>query len=405
MSNSKLTSVEKMKFYNRIRFKIAFGFLIVTLIPATIIGFYADHVSTATLLTQEYNNQKDLISSLDNSIKSFLGSTEDDVLFLSQSHPMQRYLSEKSNDSYNDDIEQLKKNIAQEFLAFSKQRKIYYQIRYLDENGQEIVRIDSNKRNSHIVRSRKLQNKGDRGYFKKSVDIALGDVFVSRLDLNREHGKVEMPHKPVIRYATPVQYTSGLNQGKSAGIIITNVAASVFLNQIEDTALVDSNGFYMTGVKQDKLWGSNQDLNSNENFISDHKEISERIFGVQSGQFNDKDSAYIFTRVNVPGASYNWYLIAQKPMGTILASVKDFRITFLSILTASIFIALLIAWIVDSRITRPIEDLTDMADKVSKGQLMIKVDVSDKGEIGELAHAFERMRVSMVKAFERMKKR
>ncbi len=391
-----------MKFYNRIRFKIALGFLIVTLIPATIIGFYANYVSTNTLLAQEYNNQKELVRTLNNSIESFLGSAEDDVLFLSLSTPMQTYLAQSTS---SNNKKQLKKDIAKEFYAFARQRKIYYQIRYLDENGQEIVRIDSNKRNSHIVREKKLQNKGDRGYFKNSVGLAVGDMFVSKLDLNREHGKVEVPHKPVIRYATPVQYTSGPHKGDSAGIIITNVAASVFLDKIADTALVDNNGFYMAGVNKDKLWGSKQDLGSNENFKTDHANIKDQIFGLKSGQIDDGEYAYIFSQVKIPGATYEWYLIAKKSMDKILASVNEFQITFLSILAASIFIALLIAWIVDSRITRPIENLTEMANKVSKGQIMIKIDVSDKGEIGELAHAFERMRVSMVKAFERMKKR
>ena len=390
-----------MKFYNRIRFKIALGFLIVTLIPAIIIGFYANYVSSNTLLAQEYNNQKELIRTLNHSIESFLASAEDDVLFLSQSSPMNRYLANQTGDN----LKLLKEELANEFLAFSEQRKIYYQIRYLDENGQEIVRIDSNKRNSYIIPQRKLQNKANRGYFKNSIRLSVGNVFVSKLDLNREHGQVEVPHKPVIRYATTVEYSSGQKKGEIAGIIITNVAASVFLDEIDEIALIDKDGFYMAGIQENKRWGGKYDLDSKQNFNTDHTVISKQIFGNKSGQINDDESVYIFSKVKVPGASYEWYLVAQKSMDVILASVKDFQVTFALILLASIFVALLIAWIVDSRITRPIEDLTEMANKVSKGQIMIKIHTDDKGEIGELARAFERMRISMVKAFDRMKKR
>ncbi|MCK5697057.1 MAG: HAMP domain-containing protein [Gammaproteobacteria bacterium] len=390
-----------MKFYNRIRFKIALGFLIVTLIPAIIIGFYANYVSSNTLLAQEYNNQKELIRTLNHSIESFLASAEDDVLFLSQSSPMNRYLANQTGDN----LKLLKEELANEFLAFSEQRKIYYQIRYLDENGQEIVRIDSNKRNSYIIPQRKLQNKANRGYFKNSIRLSVGNVFVSKLDLNREHGQVEVPHKPVIRYATTVEYSSGQKKGEIAGIIITNVAASVFLDEIDEIALIDKDGFYMAGIQENKRWGGKHDLDSKQNFNTDHTVISKQIFGNKSGQINDDESVYIFSKVKVPGASYEWYLVAQKSMDVILASVKDFQVTFALILLASIFVALLIAWIVDSRITRPIEDLTEMANKVSKGQIMIKIHTDDKGEIGELARAFERMRISMVKAFDRMKER
>jgi HAMP domain-containing protein len=396
-----------MKFYNRIRFKIALGFLIVTLIPASIIGFYANYVASNSLLTQEYNNKKELVRNLNHSVESFLGSAEDDVLFLSQSTPMQQYLNQKSIKSVDqtEKLEVLKKQLANEFLAFAQQRRIYYQIRYLDENGQEIVRIDSNKRNTHIVRERKLQNKSTRGYFTNSYELAVGDVYVSSLDLNREHGRIEKPYKPVIRYATPIKYSFGEHSGKPAGIIITNISAAVFLDKIETVALVNNDGFYMAGKADIDLWGGPLDLDTKKSFKADQSVISGEIFGHKSGQLSDSESVYIFSQVNIPGASYKWYLISQDSLSHILTSVVEFRITFISILAASVFIALLIAWIVDSRITRPIEELTKIADKVSKGQITTKVDISDSGEIGELARAFERMRISMVKAFERMKKR
>ncbi len=41
-------------------------------------------------------------------------------------------------------------------------------------------------------------------YFKDSIGLEKDQIFVSALDLNVENGKVEIPHKPMIRFATPV---------------------------------------------------------------------------------------------------------------------------------------------------------------------------------------------------------
>ena len=63
------------------------------------------------------------------------------------------------------------------------------------------------------------------------------------------------------------------------------------------------------------------------------------------------------------------------------------------------------AWVLSARITRPIEHLTHIAHAISQGELINnRVDIQDKGEIGQLAQAFERMRVSMIKSFERLRK-
>ena len=51
------------------------------------------------------------------------------------------------------------------------------------------------------------------------MSARLGRVFVSPLDLNIERGEIEVPYKPVIRYATPVFD----KENKAKGIVITNV--------------------------------------------------------------------------------------------------------------------------------------------------------------------------------------
>lgn len=67
--------------------------------------------------------------------------------------------------------------------------------------------------------------------------------------------------------------------------------------------------------------------------------------------------------------------------------------------------AALVVWIVTAkRITRPIVMLTDAAEKMSKGDLAIKIDTSSRDEIGALAKAIERMQTSLKLAMDRLRK-
>ncbi|MGM0501194.1 MAG: two-component system histidine kinase PnpS [Bacillota bacterium] len=58
---------------------------------------------------------------------------------------------------------------------------------------------------------------------------------------------------------------------------------------------------------------------------------------------------------------------------------------------AVIFISIILSWKFASNITDPIEDMTDIAEKISKGSLDQKMQVKSKDEIGLLARMFNRM--------------
>jgi len=201
-----------MKIYHRLRTKLIIMFSIVTLVPALITGIYAILVSSQTLRTQAVTTQTAQAQMLANNVTSFLSVVKGDLLFLSQSPIMNDYLNllyrevllshakpdellqfgleSKTLPDVQHALGQKRQNLEKEFLAFSRNRRIYYQIRYLDKTGQEMVRIDSNGLRSWIVEREKLQNKSDRYYFKNTMRSFDNRIFVSPLDLNRERGEI-----------------------------------------------------------------------------------------------------------------------------------------------------------------------------------------------------------------------
>jgi len=69
----------------------------------------------------------------------------------------------------------------------------------------------------------------------------------------------------------------------------------------------------------------------------------------------------------------------------------------------SLLIALVVSFVAAKMITDPVKNLTSVANKVSKGDMTEKVDVSSSDEIGDLADSFRRM-INAFKMMEAMSK-
>lgn len=121
-------------------------------------------------------------------------------------------------------------DVQQMFLAVISTEDNYDQIRYIDASGQERIRVNFNAGNPSVVSEQDLQYKGDRGYFKQTIALGGNETYVSPLDLNMEHGEVEIPYKPTIRIAIPVIDDGGINKG----LLVINYLAQDFLGNVAE---------------------------------------------------------------------------------------------------------------------------------------------------------------------------
>lgn len=79
---------------------------------------------------------------------------------------------------------------------------IYDQLRFIDLHGEEVLRFERIARDS--MAPKEPQNKIDRDYFKRGLDLERGQVYVSPIELNKENGVIEVPHRPVLRGVTQI---------------------------------------------------------------------------------------------------------------------------------------------------------------------------------------------------------
>lgn len=123
-----------------------------------------------------------------------------------------------------------REDLAGEFLTISQSKGIYDQVRYLDVEGQEVIRVNYNDGKQALVPDEDLQNKKGRYYFDDTFNLSRGEVFVSPLDLNIENGEIEQPLKPMIRVGEPVFDRAG----NKRGIVLLNYLAGNVLDDLDE---------------------------------------------------------------------------------------------------------------------------------------------------------------------------
>ncbi len=152
-----------------------------------------------------------------------------------------------------DDMQAL---IASLFMDITKTSQNIMQLRFIDSDGDEIIRIDRENVGTtpYEVQGEDLQNKKDRYYFQKIFLLDRGQYWYSKLDLNVEHGDVENPIKPVLRVGTPL-----FHGDKKIGILIVNIFMKEFLQTITNIDLyhvyiVDKDGYILVEPTHTQCW-------------------------------------------------------------------------------------------------------------------------------------------------------
>jgi PAS domain S-box-containing protein len=134
-------------------------------------------------------------------------------------------------------------------LAFVRSRPGYFQIRFIDATGHEVVDVEKSTGAPRITPKSELQDKSNRSYFTDTMRLEPGEVFVSRMDLNVERGVLEKPYKPVVRLATPIDDAAGQRRG----VVVLNAHGGRFLRAFEPNTneagvqrmIVDSEGYWL----------------------------------------------------------------------------------------------------------------------------------------------------------------
>lgn len=194
--------------------------------------------------------------------------------------------------------------LAARYQAFSSRKELYDQIRFLNGQGREIVRVDWNNGHPENVPANRLQDKSGRDYVSETLALAKGQLYVSPLDLNIEHGKVERPFKPVVRFGTPLYD----RHGHRRGLIVLNYRGEKLLGHLRKISatdpafsqlwLLNAAGYWMLGPDARDEWGFVLPGRADKRLAKRDPQAWNRINSTaREGQFLTDQGLYTFVTV------------------------------------------------------------------------------------------------------------
>jgi len=108
-----------------------------------------------------------------------------DASYLSEQDALRTYLTSDEPASLG--------HLQAEYVALARHRQFIAQLRFIDMNGREVVRVDRQGDTVALVPPEQLQNRADEPYTKETLKLDRGQTYVSELELNAEQGVIEQP--------------------------------------------------------------------------------------------------------------------------------------------------------------------------------------------------------------------
>ena len=217
--------------------------------------------------------------------------------------------AERVLDLLDEDTPRNRRRVGELFLSVL-QRKGYDQVRYIDAGGMEWARANLNLNQPSIVPPGELQNKADRYYVRETLALDRDGIYVSPLDLNYEHGFMEVPLKPTLRICTPVFD----RRGAKRGMLVINYLAKEALNTLgrEDadtghqTVLLAKDGYSLKSPDPNDEWGFILPARKQRNYVQRHPDVWEAMTRADKGAVHNKDGLFVFDAIRLEDQSEQW---------------------------------------------------------------------------------------------------
>ncbi len=217
-----------------------------------LVGVLVNRDYQKDILEQEKEDFRDELSLLALRLEMWLETVREDTRFLANTPPVEGIV--RTQGGRIDPLDGSSGHLWRErlktiFSVSLHTRPIYTQIRLIGvaDSGREIVRVNQHDGQVFVVPEEELQQKSHRPYMGATLRSAPGQIYLSKLDLNREHGQLDIPHMPVLRAATTIY------DGEEVfGILIINVNFNTVLNTLTQESL-PGRTLYVTNTQNDFL--------------------------------------------------------------------------------------------------------------------------------------------------------
>jgi nitrate/nitrite-specific signal transduction histidine kinase len=208
----------------------------------------------------------------------------------------------------------------------------------------------------------------------------------------------------VIVLAVPVTGQQGEFLGTVAGMFHLGAdAVSAFYGDIVKLRIGESCCTYLVDGDGRVVYHSDADR-IGEDFSAQpvvQQVLSDQVGAVRTRNFDGRDIVASFAPV--PGTP--WSLITEESWATLIEGSRGYQCFLLFLLGVGLLVPTLLVAVGVRRITKPIEDLTDAAQEVARGNFGQTIAVRTGGEVEELARQFNLMSAQLQESYAHLEQR
>jgi methyl-accepting chemotaxis protein len=248
--------------------------------------------------------------------------------------------------------------------------------------------IDSDGKNLGRSDTEELKDYSDREYFRA---VAAGKDVGWQTVISKTSGK------PTLVLAVPYQANGGTVGALATSSHLSEIAEAVTAARLGRTGfafLLDGNGRVVAHVAPE-FQGKLVDLSKHPAFQATRSTSSARVV------FEENGKQYVAYALVI---RLGWVVVVQQEVAEAFAPVDAATRGAIQAVGIVAILALLASSLLARALTRPILRLTAAADAISRGDTSMSiVEVQRGDEIGGLARAIDRMRVSIEVAIKRLR--
>ena len=329
-----------------------------------------------------------------------------DVIFLANTPPVSGMARARANHGLdprdNNSYATWEVRSQEIFSAFLRAHPDYLQARYIgvEDGGRELVRIENRDGHVAVIPRGGLQTKGERDYFKAGLALHVGQVQLSEFTLNQEWGKIEVPHRPVLRAVTPV-FDAG---GRMFGMVVLTLSVQPMFSASLDSLpagvqgyIADQQGRYLTHPDAQRAFAFEQ--GNTDRISNDFPQLQPLIESQTQSHLslrkvgNGLGGYLAAERVFFDGSNPSRFLLLAYHLPAQVADKQASGITSQNIVNAVLVMLLLgvVFMLMLRRTFAPLRRITAAAREIAAGNQQLRISETKGGEIGELAGALNIM--------------
>jgi PAS domain S-box-containing protein len=265
----------------------------------------------------------------------------------------------------------------------------------LDDGGRELVHVDRAGAGGSIrvVPDPELQRRGDTDYFKDTIQLKAGEIYVAPVVLNRESGATGA-RVPTLRIATPLSAADG----RPFGITIVDIDMQPAFDRVRASArgggqiyVVDRRGDYLVHPDPAREFGT--ESGAVIRWQSDFPDLAAPP-GPEQGvakMIRDQAGQPAGAALAPAAVAGEWAgVIETIPNAVAMAPAATIQRSSLLVGLIAIVCAGGLAWLIARSLTQPIVQLTEAVEDLGRND-SAPVPINASGETGVLARAFSRV--------------